>query len=63
MGRKKKMKTAEKGEKVDIRLRMEEELAARIQSAADAEGNSVAAFVRSAVVKELKRRETAGGED
>jgi predicted HicB family RNase H-like nuclease len=53
MGRK-KMKTEEK---IDIRLRVDEELHARIQAAADQEGNSVAAFIRAAVVKELKRRE------
>ena len=49
-----KMKTAEK---VDIRLRVDSELAQRIQEAADQEGNSVAAFIRAAVVKELKWRE------
>lgn len=53
MGRK-KMKTAEK---TDIRLRVDADLAQRIQQAADQEGNSVAAFIRAAVVKELKRRE------
>lgn len=53
MGRK-KMKT---DEKVDIRLRVDEELHQRIQAAADQEGNSVAAFIRSAIVKELKRRQ------
>jgi uncharacterized protein (DUF1778 family) len=54
MGRK-KMKATE--EKTDIRLRVDAELQQRIQAAADAEGNSVAAFIRSAVVRELKRRE------
>ncbi len=49
-----KMKTEVK---TDIRLRIDSELQARIQAAADAEGNSVAAFIRSAVVKELNRRE------
>jgi predicted HicB family RNase H-like nuclease len=44
-------------EKTDIRLRVDPELHQRIQAAADQEGNSVAAFIRSAVVKELKRRE------
>jgi predicted HicB family RNase H-like nuclease len=53
MGRK-KMKT---DEKFDIRLRVDSELHQRIQDAADQEGNSVAAFIRAAVVKELKRRE------
>lgn len=53
MGRK-KMRTAEK---IDIRLRMDAKLQRQIQAAADREGNSVAAFIRSAVVKELKRRE------
>jgi uncharacterized protein (DUF1778 family) len=53
MGRK-KVKTAEK---IDIRLRVDDDLHQRIQAAADAEGNSVAAFIRTAVVRELKRRE------
>jgi uncharacterized protein (DUF1778 family) len=53
MGRK-KMKTEEK---IDIRIRVDEELQHRIQAAADLEGNSVAAFIRSAVVKELNRRD------
>jgi uncharacterized protein (DUF1778 family) len=53
MGRK-KVKTREK---IDIRLRMDADLQRRIQAAADEEGNTVAAFVRAAVVKELKRRE------
>ncbi len=53
MGRK-KMKT---DDKVDIRLRMDGDLHQRIFDAAEQEGNSVAAFIRSAVVKELKRRE------
>lgn len=58
MGRK-KMKTAEK---IDIRLRVDSDLHERIQAAADQEGNSVAAFIRSAVVKELNRRERDAGE-
>ena len=53
MGRK-KMKTAEK---IDIRLRVDDALHDRIQKAAEQEGNSVAAFIRAAVVKELKLRE------
>jgi predicted HicB family RNase H-like nuclease len=53
MGRK-RVKTEEK---IDIRLRVDSELHERIQTAADQEGNSVAAFIRAAVVKELKRRE------
>ncbi len=57
MGRKKKMKTEEK---IDIRLRVDGDLHQRIQDAADQEGNSVAAFIRAAVVKELKRREKEG---
>jgi predicted HicB family RNase H-like nuclease len=57
MGRK-KMKTAEKlEEKIDIRLRVDGELHGRIQAAADQEGNSVAAFIRTAVVEKLKRIE------
>ena len=58
MGRK-KMKT---DEKIDIRLRVDGELQQRIQAAADQEGNSVAAFIRAAVVKELKRREKEAAE-
>lgn len=56
MGRK-KMKAEER---FDIRLRVDGELHARIQEAADQEGNSIAAFIRAAVVKELKRREREG---
>lgn len=48
-------------DRIDIRLRVDPELHRRIQAAADQEGNSVAAFIRSAVVKELKRRESEGG--
>lgn len=44
-------------ERLDIRLRVDGELHERIRAAADAEGNSIAAFIRAAVVKELKRRE------
>ena len=56
MGRK-KMKT---GEKFDVRLRMDEALHKRIAEAAKAEGNSIAAFIRSAVVKELNKYERRG---
>jgi uncharacterized protein (DUF1778 family) len=52
MGRKKMT-----AEKIDIRLRVDAKLQKQIQAAADQEGNSVAAFIRSAVVKELKCRE------
>jgi predicted HicB family RNase H-like nuclease len=58
MGRK-KMKVEDK---MDIGLRVDGDLHQRIQAAADQEGNSVAAFIRSAVVKELKQREKDGGE-
>ncbi|MHC5538535.1 YlcI/YnfO family protein [Singulisphaera rosea] len=58
MGRK-KVRTEDK---IDIRLRVDEDLHNRIQAAADQEGNSVAAFIRSAVVKELKRREKEASE-
>ena len=58
MGRK-KVKTEEK---IDIRLRVDSELQRRIQAAADEEGNTVAAFIRAAVGKELKRREKEAGE-
>lgn len=58
MGRK-KVKTEEK---IDIRLRVEPDLHERIQVAAGEANNSVAAFIRDAVVKELKRREKEGRE-
>jgi predicted HicB family RNase H-like nuclease len=58
MGRK-KMKVSEK---VDIRLRVDASLHDRIQTAADQEGNSVAAFIRAAVVRELTRREREASE-
>jgi uncharacterized protein (DUF1778 family) len=57
MGRK-KMKTEEK---VDIRLRVDAEFQARVQAAADQEGNSVAAFIRTAIVEKLKRIEAIEG--
>jgi predicted HicB family RNase H-like nuclease len=53
MGRK-KMKP---GLKVDIRLRVDEEFAARIQAVADRRGNSVAAYIRSVVSKDVEREE------
>lgn len=46
-----------KTKKIDIRLRMDIDLHKRIKKEATKEGNSVAAFIRSAVVKELNRRE------
>jgi hypothetical protein len=49
-------------EKIDIRLRVDGSLHQRIQEAADREGNSVAAFIRSAVVRELNRREKEASE-
>jgi uncharacterized protein (DUF1778 family) len=64
MGRKKQVKTATSrtDERIDMRIRVDPALQARIQAAADQEGNSVAAFIRSAVVKELKRREKEDAE-
>lgn len=53
MGRK-KMKA---NEKFDIRLRVDEALHQRIQAAADRQGNSVAAYIRAAVVKDLDQNE------
>lgn len=47
--------------KVDVRLRMDLELARRIQEAAVREGNSVAAFIRAAVVEKLDRLVEGGG--
>jgi uncharacterized protein (DUF1778 family) len=56
MGRK-KMKTEEK---IDIRLRVDSEFQQRVQAAADREGNSVAAFIRTAIVEKLTRIEKDG---
>ena len=58
MGRK-KMKIEEK---IDIRLRVDASLHQRIQDAADQEGNSVAAFIRTAVVEKLKRIDAGAGD-
>jgi hypothetical protein len=52
MGRKKVT-----AEKIDIRMRMDEKLQKQIQAAAAQDFTTVAGFIRSAVVKELKRRE------
>jgi hypothetical protein len=54
MGRKKQMKTETK---VEIRLRVDGDFFRRVQQLADEEGNSVAAFVRAVLARELKRRE------
>ena len=61
MGRKKSMKTAEK---IDVRLRIDDDFRARIQSAADSEQTTVAGFIRAAVLERLKRieRETQDAE-
>ncbi len=53
MGRKKMT-----AEKIDIRLRVDSKLQKQIQAAADKDFTTVAAFVRAAVVKELKRLES-----
>ena len=53
MGRKKM--TAEQ-KKVEVRLRVEPALHQRMLDEAKEEGNSIAAFIRTAVVNELKRR-------
>jgi predicted HicB family RNase H-like nuclease len=55
MGRK-KMK-AKTEDRIDIRLRVDADIHRRIQAAADREGNSVAAYIRAAVVRDLERRE------
>lgn len=44
-------------ERIDICLQVNGNLYRRIREAADQEGNPIAAFIRSAVAKELKRRE------
>jgi predicted HicB family RNase H-like nuclease len=53
MGRKKMTNE----ERIDIRIRVDGDLHRRIQNAADQESNSIAAFIRTAVVEKLKRIE------
>lgn len=55
MGRKKSDKP-----KIDIRLRVGPDLHDRIAKAADRAGDSVAGYIRSAVVKELRKSEREG---
>lgn len=57
MGRKKNMKATEK---IDIRLRVDEDFHARIQAVADEEQTTIAGFIRGLIVKEFKRREKEG---
>ena len=57
MGRKKNVHTTEK---IDIRLRVESAFHDRVKAVADAEQTTVAAYIRSLVVKDLKRREKEG---
>lgn len=52
MGRK-KMKT---DEKVDMRIRLDADLMEQIKTVADEDGLAMAAWVRSLILKELKRR-------
>ncbi len=54
MGRKKMIKAEEK---VELRMRLDSELMERIKAVADESGLAVAAWVRSTVIKELKRIE------
>jgi predicted HicB family RNase H-like nuclease len=42
--------------KVEVRMRVDMELHRRIEMAAKEEGNSVAAYIRAAIVRDLKRR-------
>lgn len=58
MGRKKSPPvTTKPATKTDVRLRVDEPLRLRLEAAARAEGNPVAAFIRSTMVAELDRRE------
>ncbi len=59
MGRKKVTKSAEK---VDVRLRMDADFAAVIQTEVDRDQIAVAAFIRQAIVKEIERRRAERGE-
>lgn len=52
---------AMKASKVDIRFQVDSALYHRIRYAADQECNSVATFIRAAVVRDLKRREKEDG--
>lgn len=46
--------------KMELRLRVDADLHDRIQAAADSDGNPASAFIRVAIVRELKRREKEG---
>ena len=52
MGRKKMVKTEEK---VELRMRLDSDLMEQIKEVADESGLAVAAWVRSTVIRELKR--------
>lgn len=54
MGRKKMTKTEEK---VELRMRLDSELMERVKAVADESGLAVAAWVRSTIIRELKRIE------
>lgn len=45
---------------MELRLRVDADLHDRIQAAADSDGNPASAFIRVAIVRELKRREKEG---
>lgn len=62
MGRKKVTTKTKSDQKIDIRLRVDVDLERQIRDLAEQEGNSVAAFIRSAVVKEIRRRQKEAGE-
>ena len=60
MGRKKKAIMAEK---IDIRLRIDEDFHGRVVAAAEAEQTTVAAFIRGLIVREFRRREKESADD
>ncbi len=57
MAKKRAKHVTETETRMDIRLRVDSDLHDRIKAVADREGNSVAAFIRATVVRELDRRE------
>ena len=59
MGRKKMSKVEEK---VELRMRLDSDLMDRIKAVADESGLAVAAWVRSTIIRELKRIEREDAE-
>lgn len=60
MGRKKMKTTAP--EKLEVRMRVDADLMKQIQEVADENGLAVAAWIRSTVIRELKRIRREEGE-